>query len=204
MKIILASASPRRRELLTQCGLSFEAAPQPVDETLPKGIAPEDAVAYLSRIKARACADMQSTGALILGADTIVAKDGVIFGKPANKEEACRMLRALSGGAHQVYTGVTLLCGESTHTFVSKTSVFFYPLSAAEINAYVESGEPMDKAGAYGIQGKGGLLVEKMEGDYYTVVGLPIARLMREISARYPAYLEEARMEKRSNQTASL
>ena len=176
--IILASKSPRRKELLSLCGLEFEIKPADADETLPLGITPKEAVEMLSRIKAE---PLRNGCDIIIGADTVVALDGVIMGKPRDEKDAFDMLRALSGRTHGVYTGVTLLKGEKTLTFSEKTDVEFYPLSDEEINEYIATGEPLDKAGAYGIQGKGGLLIRGISGDYNNVVGLPVARLLREL-----------------------
>lgn len=180
MEFILASGSPRRRQLLEQVGIrSFAVRPTDADESLPAGIAPGAAVELLSARKGEAARATADPDALILAADTVVALDGAILGKPHSREEAVSMLTILSGRTHQVYTGVTLLRGEAEHTEHEVTSVTFRPLTAAEIDAYVSSGEPMDKAGAYGIQGLGALLVERLEGDYFNVMGLPLCRLGR-------------------------
>ena len=119
---------------------------------------------------------------IVIGADTIVVAGGKILGKPADKSDACRMLSMLSGVEHNVVTGVCLVCGDKKSTFAQVSKVKFYELTEAEIEAYVETGEPMDKAGAYGIQGKGCVLVEKIEGDYFNIVGLPVARVIKELS----------------------
>ena len=180
MEFILASGSPRRRQLLEQIGIrSFAVRPTDADESLPAGIAPGAAVELLSVRKGEVARATADPDALILAADTVVALDGAILGKPHSREEAVSMLTILSGRTHQVYTGVTLLRGEAEHTEHEVTSVTFRPLTAAEIDAYVSSGEPMDKAGAYGIQGLGALLVERLEGDYFNVMGLPLLRLSR-------------------------
>lgn len=180
MEFILASGSPRRRQLLEQIGITdFTVRPTDADETLPAGMAPGPAVELLSRRKGEAAQALAGPEPLILAADTVVALDGAILGKPRSREEAVSMLTALSGRTHQVYTGVTLLRGESVLTEHEVTAVTFRPLTAAEIDAYVQSGEPMDKAGSYGIQGLGALLAERLEGDYFNVMGLPLCRLGR-------------------------
>lgn len=177
-RILLASASPRRRELLRLITSDFECAAADVDETLPSGILPADAVLYLSKIKARALAPNDK---IIIGADTVVALDHRIIGKPKDKKDAFHILRSLSGREHSVFTGVTLINGEKEISFFKETKVHFYPLTDDEINSYIKTGECFDKAGAYGIQGKGSLLVEKIDGDYFNVVGLPVAELYREL-----------------------
>ena len=180
MEFILASGSPRRRQLLEQIGLrDFTVRPTDADESLPAGIPPGEAVERLSARKGMAARLQAGPEALILAADTVVALDGAILGKPGGREEAVSMLTALSGRTHQVYTGVTLIRGEEILTEHEVTAVTFRPLAAAEIDAYVQSGEPMDKAGAYGIQGLGALLAERLEGDYFNVMGLPLCRLGR-------------------------
>ena len=176
MMIILASQSPRRRELMKLITPDFTVKVSDVDETLPKGIAPDKAVLYLSKIKAEPFA---GKGVTVIGADTVVAIDGEILGKPANTDEAEEMLKKLSGKTHSVFTGVTVIKDGETHSFCEKTDVKFFDLSEKEINNYVKTGEPLDKAGAYGIQGFGALLVEGINGDYFNVVGLPISRLNR-------------------------
>lgn len=172
--ILLASASPRRKELLELMGLEFVVKTAGVDETLPPDITPEEAVAYLSRIKAQA---VEGEGEIIIGADTVVAIDGCILGKPKDSTDAAVMLKRLSGRKHSVFTGVTVIYFDKINTFTSETEVEFYPLTDAEISSYIATGEPMDKAGAYGIQGKGSLLVKGITGDYFNVVGLPVSRL---------------------------
>ena len=178
MEIVLASGSPRRRQLLEQIGLTgFRVLPSDADESLPDGIAPGKAVERLSARKGAAVAAQARPGALVIAADTVVALDGAILGKPRDRAEAEAMLTALSGRTHQVYTGVTLLQDGRRLTEHEVTAVTFRPLSPEEIAAYVSTGEPMDKAGAYGIQGLGALLVERLEGDYFNVMGLPLCRL---------------------------
>ena len=180
-KVILASASPRRQELIKTIFDSVEILPADCDETLPDGIGAREAVEYLSKIKNKASAKLTGKENLIISADTVVAVDDEILGKPVDKEDARRMISLLSGKVHQVYTGVTLSLDGKTKTFSEKTDVEFFDLTEGEIEEYINSKEPYDKAGAYGIQGKAGLLVKKINGDYYNVVGFPIARLKREI-----------------------
>ncbi len=179
--IILASGSPRRKELLTQAGLTFQVMTADVDET-PTEREPTGIVKELSCRKAEAVAKMMEEqhpqSYWILAADTIVAMDGEILGKPKDEEDAVRMLRELSGKTHEVYTGVTLF-QDAPRSFSVCTRVTFYELSEENIRDYVASGEPMDKAGAYGIQGLGARLVERIEGDYNNVVGLPLAEVLR-------------------------
>lgn len=180
MEIVLASGSPRRRQLLEQIGLTgFRVLPSDADESLPDGIAPGEAVERLSARKGAAVAAQARPGALVIAADTVVALDGAILGKPRDGAEAEAMLAALSGRDHQVFTGVTLCQGDRILTQAEETQVTFRPLTGQEIRQYVSTGEPMDKAGAYGIQGLGGLLVEGIRGDYHNVMGLPICRLGR-------------------------
>lgn len=175
--IILASKSPRRKELLSLCGLKFKVVPTEVEETLPEGISPAEAVEYLSKIKAEPLINDKD---IIIGSDTVVALGNEILGKPKDSADATAMLKKLSGRIHSVYTGVTLLMGNKEITFHEKTDVKFYELSEKEISDYVCCGECYDKAGAYGIQGFGGLLIERIDGDYNNVVGLPVSRLIRE------------------------
>lgn len=174
--IILASQSPRRRELMKYITDDFEIRVSDVDETLPDGITPSEAVVYLSQIKARPFA---ADGDTVIGADTVVAIDGKILGKPADKADAAAMLKALGGRTHSVFTGVTVISNGREQSFYCETEVTFYPLSDSEVERYIATGEPLDKAGAYGIQGYGALLVEGIKGDYFNVVGLPISRLNR-------------------------
>lgn len=176
--IILASQSPRRKELLKLCGFDFEIKPADADETLPDGITPREAVCQLSKIKARAVNDNEN---IIIGADTVVALGNEILGKPLDEEDAFLMLKKLSGKIHSVFTGVTLIKKDKEITFAEETKVEFYPLTDEEIKDYIKTKEPMDKAGAYGIQGFGGLLVKSISGDYNNVVGLPVAKLNKEI-----------------------
>ena len=179
MGLILASGSPRRRQLLEQIGLTFAVRSSDVDESVSPGLTPAQVVESLSARKGEAVAAEAAPGDLVLSADTVVSLDGAILGKPRDRAEAEAMLTALSGRTHQVYTGVTLLQDGRRLTEHEVTAVTFRPLSPGEIAAYVSTGEPMDKAGAYGIQGLGGLLVEGIRGDYHNVMGLPICRLGR-------------------------
>ncbi|MBE6719358.1 MAG: septum formation inhibitor Maf [Ruminococcaceae bacterium] len=174
--IILASQSPRRRELLKYITNDFEVRVSDVDETLPDGISPSEAVVYLSGIKAQPFAKENAT---VIGADTVVAIDGKILGKPENADAARDMLKELSGKTHSVFTGVTVIKDGKTHSFYEETRVTFHTLTDKEIDDYILTGEPLDKAGAYGIQGFGSLLVEGICGDYFNVVGLPVSRLNR-------------------------
>lgn len=190
MRIILASASPRRRELLEQIGLDFEVVTSHVVEQI-SSVRPDDAVEELSRQKAEAvfCQETEAAegGLLVIGADTVVALDGVILGKPVDGGDAFRMLERLQGREHEVYTGVTLLykaAGASERKakcFHERTRVYFYPMTKAEISEYVHTGDPLDKAGAYGIQGFCARYISRIEGDYNNVVGLPVGRLYQEI-----------------------
>ena len=184
-QIILASASPRRKELLEQIGLSFQIEPARGEEHITSVI-PREVVEELSYQKAMEVAELhRDEDALILGADTIVVYDNQIMGKPADEEEAKAMLRQLSGKTHCVFTGVTAVLWENkektVRTFSEKTEVTFYPMSEEEIMFYVKTREPMDKAGAYGIQGIGAKYIQAICGDYNNVVGLPVARLYQEV-----------------------
>ncbi len=180
MDIILASQSPRRRELLGQLGLKgFKVAAPDVDEYVEDNPAPARLVETLSLRKARAVRERSDEDDLIIAADTVVVLDGGILGKPADERDAFAMLSALSGNRHRVYTGVTVLQGDRAETGHEETLVQFRELEPDEISAYIATGEPMDKAGAYGIQGLGSLLVSRLEGDYFNVMGLPLFRLGR-------------------------
>ncbi len=183
MKLILASASPRRREILKNAGYEFEVITADADETLPPDISPEQAVKYLAELKNSAVA--QNNDGIIISADTVVAVEGKILGKPEDEKDAENMLEMLSGRTHSVFTGVCVNLGNKKTVFCEKTDVTFFSLSKKEILDYIKTGEPMDKAGAYGIQGRGALLVEKINGDYFNVVGLPIARLSRVLKDFY-------------------
>ena len=180
-RIILASQSPRRRQLLGQLGLEDFAILVPdVDESYDPALSPEEIVSSICRRKAQAARDLSGDGdAVIIAADTMVFLDGLRLGKPHSREEAFRMLRSLSGREHQVRSGVTVCRGDRTETQCESTAVRFRPLTDREIWAYIDTGEPMDKAGAYGIQGLGALFVEGIRGDYCNVMGLPLFRLGR-------------------------
>ena len=183
MSIILASQSPRRRQLLGQIGLDhFIVRPARGEEVMDPALSPAQLVEELSRQKAREVAGASAPGDLVIAADTVVAIDGRVLGKPHDREEACAMLSALSGREHTVYTGVTVCRDDRMLTQHEATQVRFRPLSPREIQAYVDSGEPMDKAGAYGVQELGALLVEGIRGDYFNVVGLPLCRLGQMLS----------------------
>lgn len=186
-KIVLASGSPRRKELLAKTGLKFSVVVSGGEEKAETSD-PAETVEKLSLDKASAVADLlqaEKEPQLIIGADTVVACDGEILGKPSDREDAFRMLWKLQGQTHQVYTGVTLLLKKKhtwqAHTFSEKTDVQFYPVSREELLAYIETGEPMDKAGSYGIQGGFGIYVKGICGDYNNVVGLPVGRLVYEL-----------------------
>ncbi len=178
--IVLASASPRRVEILNQLGLDFQAIPSNITEVIPKSfVAPEDLVIKLALHKASNVASKLGRG-LVIGADTLVVFGDTIFGKPLNQDEAVKMLATLSGKFHSVYTGIALIQVSTgrIETGFAETKVKFRPVSLEEIQSYVATGEPLDKAGAYGIQGKGGVLVEGIEGCYFNVVGLPLSKLV--------------------------
>ncbi len=181
-RFILASASPRRKELLEKAGYAFEIRVSDADESLPAGITPAEAVRLNAARKARAVAK-QCPGAVVLGCDTVVAIDGAILGKPQDAAEAKDMLRRLSGNTHTVYSGVCITDGETETVFAAATDVTFYELSDRTIDAYVATKEPMDKAGAYGIQGLGCVLVKEISGDYSNVVGLPLSESARALAA---------------------
>ena len=182
MSLILASASPRRKELLGLFRIPFEIRAADIDETMAG--APYEEVARVSRLKARA---VPRTGDdTVIAADTIVVCCDKILGKPRSEEEAKQMLRLLSGRDHQVMTGVTVLWGDRCETFTEVTDLHFRELSDKEIEDYVATGEPMDKAGAYGIQGGAALFCERMVGDYYNVMGLPVCRLGEVLKAMTP------------------
>lgn len=197
-KIILASASPRRRELLSQIGLTFTVMPSDVEEN-PASTLPQDMVIELSKVKARDIwgkivqndrDDYRNDidACLVISADTVVAIEGEILGKPKDEADAVRMLTLLSGKEHQVYTGVTMIWineegKEEEYSFYVCTGVLMYRISMTEILAYVRSGEPMDKAGAYGVQGRAAAYIKGIRGEYSNVVGLPVGRLYQEMKA---------------------
>lgn len=180
-RFIVASNSPRRRELLSLAGYQFEVIPSDADETLESGIDTGEAVKELSKRKALFVSGMNK-GAVVLGCDTVVALGGKILGKPKDESEAFSMLKSLSGREHEVFTGVYITDGEKSEGFLSCTKVEFYPLSDETIRSYIATKEPMDKAGAYGIQGLGSVLVKKINGDYFTVMGLPVNECARVLS----------------------
>lgn len=183
MKLILASASPRRKELLGKIGLKFEIIPAKGEEVVTKKL-PWEVVEELSFQKAKEIADMQTEECIVIGSDTIVAKEEKIMGKPKDEADAYEMLSEIAGNVHQVYTGVTLIrTGKEPKviTFAEKTDVHLYPMSDEEIYAYIATKDPMDKAGAYGIQGDFAIHVKGIEGDYYNVVGLPIGKVYQEL-----------------------
>lgn len=182
MQIILASASPRRQELLKMIVSDFTVQPARMEEVVPEGMSVLDCPGYLATEKAKWVA-AENPDALVIGSDTAVILGDTMLGKPADAEDARKMLQALSGNTHLVITGCCLIYQGKIRTFYEATKVEFYNLTAEEIDAYIATGEPFDKAGACGIQGKGGLLVKHINGDYYNVVGLPVARLRKELSA---------------------
>ena len=190
MQIILASASPRRKELLGLFGFPFAVQAADIDETMDPSLPPEREVARVSRAKALATA--REPEDVVIAADTIVVCDGLVLGKPRSAADACRMLKLLSGRDHQVMTGCTVVCGERSETFTEITHLHFRPLSQQEIDAYVATGESMDKAGAYGIQGGAALFCQRMEGDYYNVMGLPVCRLGQCLRRLVPEVMKEA------------
>ena len=178
MGIVLASGSPRRRELLSLIGLKdFRIVPDNGGEAAPQGTAPEETVSEIALQKAKNVSRFCDDDDIIIAADTLVYLDGRLLGKPDDKAGAAAMLRELSGRRHTVYTGVVILQGARIVEEVVKTDVFFRGITDSEIAAYVESGEPMDKAGAYGAQGRGSVFVERVEGEFFNVMGMPLCRL---------------------------
>lgn len=191
MKYILASASPRRRELLTQAGIEYTVIPSEVEERITKAI-PSDVVMELARLKAEDVFNKHGNeDCTVIGADTVVVYRNEILGKPSDEDEACDMLSMLSDRTHQVYTGVAMVSvkqgKKEVRTFYECTDVTFYPISREEIAAYAATGDPLDKAGSYGIQGPFAVHIRGIEGDYNNVVGLPIARLYQELKKEAPA-----------------
>ncbi|WP_100404993.1 Maf family protein [Bacillus solitudinis] len=178
---ILASGSPRRKELLQQALYSFTVEPSQVNEFVNPAYTPSQVVEQLAFQKAEDVLSRHPS-AIVLGSDTIVVCDGEILGKPENEQEARKMLSMLSGRVHQVFTGVSILSKEKTMTYYQNTDVTLYDLSTKEIDLYIRSKEPFDKAGGYGIQGFGAYLVKEISGDYFTVVGLPLAETMRALT----------------------
>ena len=175
MQLILASASPRRKELLGLFRVPFTVRAADIDETMDPAKSPYEEVARVSRLKALAVE--REPADVVIAADTIVVCEGRVLGKPGSAQEAVEMLQLLSGRDHQVMTGCTVVRDDRAATFTEVTDLHFRSLSRKEIEAYVASGEPMDKAGAYGIQGGAALFCERMSGDYYNVMGLPVCRL---------------------------
>jgi len=187
VRVILASASPRRRDLLTMVGIAHEVIPADVDETYGAGEVPRAHAERLAREKASVLA-ARAPDAVIIAADTIVVVDGDVLGKPRDADEAARMLRRLAGRTHTVFTAVAVASGAKILSGVEEVGVTFRPLDDATITSYVATREPMDKAGAYGIQGYGAAIVERIDGDYFAVMGLAIGRmlaLLRELGFRY-------------------
>jgi len=180
--LILASRSPRRREILHMLGYDFSVIASGAEESADFSHGIDDAVMNIALTKAAEIARSHPED-IVLGADTVVALDGRVLGKPADADDAADMLRLLSGKTHTVYTGVAILGSGHQCVFCEKTQVTFYPLDDKEIAAYVATGEPMDKAGSYGIQGLGAVLVRRIEGDFFTVMGLPAARVCRALKA---------------------
>lgn len=188
--LVLASTSPRRKELLENLHLSFQVSSSHADESFDSNLPPSEVVMELALRKAEAVFE-KFPSAFVIGADTIVVAAGSILGKPKDPADAVRMLTMLSGKQHEVYTGVAIEAPNGSTCFYEKTKVQFWELSDEEINSYVQSGEPLDKAGAYGIQGLGSTLVRKINGDYFAVVGLPVARTIRELKKMGFHFLHE-------------
>jgi septum formation protein len=179
-RLILASSSPRRKELLSYALLPFDVYPSQIKEVMDPGLTAEEMVCSLADQKARDVFS-QYPDAVIIGSDTIVVLDGKPLGKPQDEQDARAMLRMLSGRTHEVFTGVSLIAGNRSNIFAEKTEVRFWPLTAEEIEWYISTKEPFDKAGSYGIQGKGSVFVHSIIGDYYNVMGLPVSRVVREL-----------------------
>ena len=189
MNLILASQSPRRRELLGLFHLPFSVRVADIDETMDAGKAPQDEVARVSRLKA--LATPRGNDDIVIAADTIVVCENTVLGKPRSEEDAKNMLRMLSGRDHQVMTGLTVIYADKTVTVTEITDIHFRELSQKEIDAYVATGEPMDKAGSYGIQGGAALFCSHMVGDYYNVMGLPVCRLGETLRRMAPDMMGE-------------
>lgn len=190
MQLILASQSPRRKELMGLFRLPFTVRVSDIDETMDPGKSAEAEVARVSRAKAETV--VREPEDIVIAADTIVVCGGCILGKPKSEAEAAEMLRLLSGRSHQVMTGLTVLRGDKCETSVEITEIRFRPLSDREILAYIRTGEPMDKAGAYGIQGGAALFAEFIRGDYYNVMGLPVCKLGQVLQRMAPEIMEES------------
>ena len=178
---IVASASPRRKEILSMGGFGFRIIPSDCDETIKEKLSPEETVKVLAERKALSVLE-KNENSVVLGCDTVVALGDEILGKPSDREDAFKMIKALSGKTHRVCTGVCIADKDKTNTFVSVAEVEFYELSDETAESYVATGECDDKAGAYGIQGLGGTLVKSIKGDYYAIVGLPYAETERVLS----------------------
>ena len=179
MKLVLASKSPRRSEILKNAGIDFTVRVADADETIPDGTKPEDAVVFLAARKALAVE--RADDETVLGADTIVVLDDKILGKPKDREDAYNMIKSLSGRVHSVFTGVCAVGNGMSLTFAEETKVEFYPLTEDEINEYISTDEPYDKAGAYGIQGLASKFISGIQGDYFNVVGLPVSSVYKKI-----------------------
>lgn len=188
MEVILASQSPRRKELMGLFGFPFSVRVADVDEWMDPQKPPFDEVARVSLLKARAISRQETD--IVIAADTIVVCDGVVLGKPKDEQDAFRMLKMLSGRAHQVMTGLTVLQGAETYTCTEVTDIHFCALTDRQIQNYIATGEPMDKAGSYGIQGGAALFADRIEGDYYNVVGLPVCRLGQILQQLAPQIME--------------
>ncbi|SFB16223.1 MULTISPECIES: nucleoside triphosphate pyrophosphatase [unclassified Bacillus (in: firmicutes)] len=187
-RLILASSSPRRKELLENLHLTFEISSSDVDESFDAEMTPAEVVKMLAKRKAQKVFE-SNPDAFVIGSDTVVVSDELILGKPETESEAIEMLKRLSGKTHSVFTGVAILSPIKNTEFYEKTDVMFWELTDEEIRSYVQSGEPFDKAGGYGIQGFGSMLVKKISGDYFAVVGLPVSRTLRELQQagyKYP------------------
>ena len=187
IRVVLASASPRRRELLTLIGIAHTVQPADVDERIHPDEAPAVYAERLAREKATAVAS-RDDASITIGSDTIVVIDDHVLGKPRDRSDAAAMLRTLSGRTHTVYTAVAVRRGDRVASAVEHVAVTFRPLTDAVIDSYIETGEPMDKAGAYGIQGYGATIVERIDGDYFAVMGMPLGRLvelMGQLGVRY-------------------
>jgi septum formation protein len=188
LRVILASQSPRRRELLALVGIPHEVRPADIDETYLAGERPLEHAERLARGKAAVIAEREPN-AVVIGSDTIVVVDGDVLGKPADEDDAMRMLARIAGRSHTVFTAVAVAWRGEIHSAVEEVGVTIHPLTRAEIDAYVATREPMDKAGAYGIQGYGATIVARVDGDYFAVMGLPLQRLIRVLGSlgiRYP------------------
>jgi septum formation protein len=186
VRVILASQSPRRRELLSLVGITHEVRPADIDESYLPGEQPADHAERLARGKAAA---IRESGAIVIGSDTIVVVDGDVLGKPRDESDAALMLRRLSGRSHVVITAVAIAWKDRLESAIEEVEVTFHDLSDADIDAYIATREPMDKAGAYGIQGYGATIVKRVDGDYFAVMGLPLQRLVllaKRMGLRYP------------------